>query len=509
MNNNDKLFELIKSLSQTEKGYIKKSVFTKNGEDVSYLKLFDALCNLNHYDEKKFLEKNKKQAFTKNFSKNKNQLFDTILKRLTRYHEKNINALKIKEMLAQGIVLFRKGLFALAYEQYEKALKTAIEQEEFPSAYEICIRITQLHGVGLNGIEDKFIEQSKKVMSDLQKEFKLYEISEKMRQLLFMENIPSAENIENIKSILSNPILETINENDSTKNQLRKWTIISQGHYMLRDYNKNDELKEKIIQLLKANSTFVKNNPEAYITALVNRLNSKMNKGEYESVPPIIDELKNFELDPNIHSYINLIRLIGYHVGSISLKSTLGNFAEAKSNVEEAIVWLNENEDKLSDYYKITLYTNFFNVYFALGEFKSCIPWINKIMDNKSSFRKEHQLSAKINLLIMHYELKNYSLMDYLIRSVFREFLKHSNDLEAEKYILRWIQKLLKNINKKDSLKESMIDLHRHLHNMKDNPNWQRLKQLHLFDLWIESKVYDKSLSDIVKDKQRKASLIG
>lgn len=508
MNNNDKLFELIKSLSQTEKGYIKKSVFTKNGEDVSYLKLFDALCNLDHYDEKRFLEKNKKQAFTKNFSKNKNQLFDTILKRLTRYHEKNINALKIKELLAQGIVLHRKGLFSLAYEQYEKALKTAIEQEEFSSSYEICIRITQLHGVGLNGIEDKFILQSKKVMDDLQKEFELYKLSEKMRQLLFMENIPSAENIEKIKSLLSHPALDTIDENDSTKNQIRKWTIISQGHYMLRDFNKNDDIKEKILDILKANPSFVKNYPDAYITTLVNKLNSKMNKGDYQSVPPLIQELKNFELDSNIHSHINLIRQIGYHVGSISLNIKLGNLTEAKKNVEEAIVWLKENEDRLSDYYKITLYNTFFTLYFTLGEYKNCIPWINKILDNKSAFRKEHQLAAKINLLILHYELKNYSLMDYLIRSVYREFLKHSNDLESEKHILRWIQKLLKNINKKESIKDSMNDLHKQLHKMSGNPNWQRLKQLEIFDLWLESKVHNRSIVEMAKEKYQKASMV-
>ena len=78
--NNDNLFKLINALTQSEKRYFsiyaaRHTVGTQNNS----VRMFKKLEVLKVYDEKKFLEKNKGEAFTKHYRFNKHFLNKLIL----------------------------------------------------------------------------------------------------------------------------------------------------------------------------------------------------------------------------------------------------------------------------------------------------------------------------------------------------------------------------------------------------------------------------------------------
>jgi hypothetical protein len=131
----DELFELIQSLSPTEKRYFKLHAdsYSYGGYKKQYEKLYDALHNWpeQEYDEKEFKKKNKGKAFLKNLPSDKNYLRELILKVMRNYHSDNDPEIQLSEMLANIHILINKGLKAQAYKMIEKAIKLAMLAEQY------------------------------------------------------------------------------------------------------------------------------------------------------------------------------------------------------------------------------------------------------------------------------------------------------------------------------------------------------------------------------------------
>ncbi|HCA43489.1 MAG TPA: hypothetical protein DEP28_09590, partial [Bacteroidetes bacterium] len=120
------LFELINSLTKSEKRYFRiySSLLSgKRKQEMNYLKLFNEIekqCKTGIYDEKKIKEKFKGNNFIKQLTFTKNYLYNLILKSLFNFYSDNspdfISALGVfKQRL-----LYKKGL----YNQYFRGFKS-------------------------------------------------------------------------------------------------------------------------------------------------------------------------------------------------------------------------------------------------------------------------------------------------------------------------------------------------------------------------------------------------
>ncbi len=87
MGASDDLFQLIKSMSRSEKGYFKKYASKHTiGEKNSYVKLFDAIDAQAAYDEDALKQKFRNDRFVSSLYSTKNYLFNLALKSLSAYH---------------------------------------------------------------------------------------------------------------------------------------------------------------------------------------------------------------------------------------------------------------------------------------------------------------------------------------------------------------------------------------------------------------------------------------
>src|SRR5438046_7557320 len=85
-------------------------------------------------------------------------------------------------------------------------------------------------------------------------------------------------------------------------------------------------------------------------------------------------------------------------------------------------------------YYKIA------SLYFGSGDFDSTIDYLNKIINWKVDLRNDLQCYSRLLHLIAHYELGNYDLMEYLIKSVYRFMAKMENLSLVEEEIFAFIK---------------------------------------------------------------------
>src|SRR5262249_20899523 len=114
MTPSDKLFQLIKSLSKSEKRNFKLLASLNDKEEKSvFLKLFDAIEKQTRrqgkYDEKAIKEQFKKEVFIKQLTAAKFHLLNLILKSLRNYYNNTSANEQANKLLLNLEILFKKG----------------------------------------------------------------------------------------------------------------------------------------------------------------------------------------------------------------------------------------------------------------------------------------------------------------------------------------------------------------------------------------------------------------
>ena len=130
------LFELVQSLTKSEKRFFKLSSSLQSG-DKNYLKIFDAIDRQTEYDEESIKEQFKGETFVKHFPSEKNHLYKLILKSLRAYHSDNTVSSVLKQEIKNIEILYKKALFKECNKFLSRAKKTAIAYEKFYYWFEL------------------------------------------------------------------------------------------------------------------------------------------------------------------------------------------------------------------------------------------------------------------------------------------------------------------------------------------------------------------------------------
>ena len=85
MKPSNELFELIKSLTKSEKRFFKLQSSLQSG-DKNYIRLFDTIDKMSEYDEEEVKSAFKGEKFIKHLPSEKNHLYKVILKALRSFY---------------------------------------------------------------------------------------------------------------------------------------------------------------------------------------------------------------------------------------------------------------------------------------------------------------------------------------------------------------------------------------------------------------------------------------
>jgi len=140
MKNPTDLYNIIKSLSKSEKRHFKMCVSSVHKNDNNYTLLFDAIDAQDEYNEIKLLRKLKKHPFSKQISRTKYLLYEQILKVLRQLYNSRSEHAKLGSLLNSAEVLFHKTFYQQAFEVLKRAKKIAIANHLFGLQQEIMER---------------------------------------------------------------------------------------------------------------------------------------------------------------------------------------------------------------------------------------------------------------------------------------------------------------------------------------------------------------------------------
>ena len=148
-------------------------------------------------------------------------------------------------------------------------------------------------------------------------------------------------------------------------------------------------------------------------------------------------------------------------------------------------------------YYKIAC------MYFGVGDYNSCINYLNKIISTKNiSIREDLMCFARILSLVAHFDAGLDENLDVQLKDTYR-FLLKMNDLHAiQKEMLNFLREVVDLYP--HEIKGAFKKLHTTLLKYENHP-YEKRAFLYLDVLsWLESKFEGKTVAVIIQDKARK-----
>lgn len=499
------LHQLIRSLSSTEKGYIKKqSGVHVIGEQNKYIKLFDAIDKQKEYNEKEIVKKFKDDPILNNFAVAKNYLFRFILKSLESYHS-NVKS-ELRSTLNQIEILYNKNLPAIAKKMLVKAKSTANEYE----LYEFMEEIIDWEIILLveEATPANYLEMVNKYFGEL------YESIEKKKTIIGYKHLYQklrakglytgyARNDEDVLAFQKIADEAHKNENAVLNTFSAKFyrnLMQSNFLFMVNEQQQANDILQDTVKLLDENPHMVNIKPFAYLGILRNKAVNELSLQRYKDLFKTLRKMEEF-----VQKYGHLNR--NYEIMTENLKLFVyiptGQFDKALSiaqRVEELYkslpVTRSLQKEKQLQHYAYAY------IYIGLGDHKMANQHIN-ILLNQSDFdlRSDLYCFAHILSLIVHFEMGNIELLEYRIRSTYRLLLRRNKLYNFEKQILGFLKGSQKRSKNSGALMRDFIQLKEEIEAITTSKVEQNA--LSLFDLisWLESKIENKSFMEIKQKK--------
>ncbi len=506
---NDSLFILIKSLSRSEKRqfnlYVNR-LGTNN--DAKFLSLFVLLEKMEEYDEAIIL---KSKIVTKQQLSNlKAHLYKQILisLRLNPIHQ-NIR-IQIREQLDFATILYQKGLYKQSLKLLDKAKTIALENEEKNIAYEIVelekVIESQYITRSISGRADELAIQAKELSQQNVLASKLSNLSLQLYGYMLKHGYSRSD--EEIQ-FLNNYFIDRMPDFTFEELGFREKIWLYKSHLwhslLIQDFVSGYKYAKKLVDLFYENPQMINLNPVWYIKSS-NYLLECLYMLKYKSL--FKDTLDNFETHINLEQFpkndnLSCLAFLCIYNNKYNLHFLEGSFFEGKILINDTLQKIDIYKEQLDEHHIMVFYYKIASLYFGMGENKSCILYLNKIIQNKHlSMREDLMCFARILNLVAHYEARIDDNLEELIKDTYR-FLIKMNDLHQ---VQKEFIKFLRNLGKiyPHQLKDEFQKLHQRLLQFENHP-YEKRAFLYLDIIsWLESKINNKPVSSIIQEKAKK-----
>lgn len=502
-----KLFNLIKSLSGSEKRYFKLLTSGNRANNNSkYLQLFDAIDQQTDFDDevlKKMVYRDE-PILSRKYSELKSYLYDLILKALHGYDEKTSIDFKLKGMLQSVRVLYKRSHYEDCRDLLPKIKRLAYKYESFSHLIEVLkwerqvayaqvdIKYLNDHLARFDQEEDDCIEQLRNLSFYQHIFFKLL-IHIRKNAVLRTE-----EQRDILNNIISNELLSDLSEAKSHRAKIAFHRIYALYHYSLQDYLAFYKSSKTCVELMRSAPVFLKEDNSVYISVMSNYI---ISCGLLERYSELEDNLKIFSsLQPINHSD----KLIIYKQAlgtQLRLFINKGSFKEGLELLNKH--FLEKQEFKRNAFDRGAFYFQYFYIYFGIGDYDKALENLNEWLNLPRSIeRQDLQSLARVLNLIIHFEMNNSILLDNLLRSTYRFLKKRNRMYKLEKSVLTFIKDANKTISTRDHM-DIFVALKESFEALAKDPAEKVMFQYFNFNAWVESKINNESFASAVKRKYK------
>lgn len=501
----DTLFQLIHSLQKSEKRNFKLYVNrNSSNNDLKIIQLFNALDSMNEYDEEVLMKKTtsiKKQQL----SNIKAHLYKQVLASLRVLENNNID-IQLHEQLDNARILYNKGLYLQSLKILNKIKETAKENNQISLLVQVLFlekKIESLHITrSLKNRADQLIAEADNVNEHVFRITKLSNLSLGLYSWYINHGHARNENDETeITNYFKSYLTDDLKNADGFYEKLYLYQSYSWYAFIRQDFLMYYRYTQHWVDLFSQEPLMIEIETASYIKGLHNLLNAHFTLQNYSKFEADLKRFEEFAIsDIGMMNDNNRIQVFVYlYTGKINQHFLDGTFNQGlflvpyiKEKLEEFHLHLDRHRI-LVFYYKIA------SLYFGAGDYSTTIDYLHEIINWKVDLRNDLQCYARLLHLITHYELGNFSLLEYLIKSVYRFMAKMENLSKVEEEIFNFLRKSF-HLTPKE-LKPAFEKLLEKVKQFEGNRLETRAFLYLDIISWLESKIYEKPVYEIIREK--------
>jgi len=451
MKPSNELFDLIKSLSKSEKRFFKLQSALQSG-DKNYVRLFDAIDKMEAYDEELIKKLFKGEKFIRHLPSEKNHLYKLILKALRNYYGDTSVSSILKQEIKNIEILYNKALFDECNKFLLRAKKLSIQFEKFYYLFELINWEKMLLEEAFEDGQftkdlDSLIREEQDVIDKL-RNLAAYHVLYSKINYVFRSGgyVRNEENRAIVEEIVNHPLIKGKNTALSRRAATICYYTQAFCHMANGDYETAISKFSRVREILDENKHLRADLAKRYARALSHTVNCQIFLGRFDEAREIIramQELRDEEGFNHTDVAVSLFKNTG--LAELEICRQIGDYECGIRRAEELMKAIPEYEDRLPKEAQVNFFYQFASVYFMAGQYNKSLYWINKVLnDNENTLRQDIYSYARLFNLAIHFELGNFDLLEYTIKSTTRYLQKRERDFPLEKMVIDYFKKLIR-----------------------------------------------------------------
>ncbi len=502
----DALFQLIHSLEKSEKRNFKLYVNrNSSNSDLKIITLFDALDKQNSYDEIALIRKNPTLSKAQ-LANLKNHLYKQILISLRMLQSNANSEMLFYEQMENAKILYQKGLYHQSLRILDKLKENSKRYMQASQRIQILEEEKRIEALHITrSLEDRSQELSNEVNDVLASYNRQTHLSNLALQLYgwYIKNgiARNESDEEEVSVFFRMQMHEGVIQPQGFYEKMYYAQSLCWYAYIRQDFLMYYRYTKKWVDIFSEYPDMLELETGNYIKGMHNLLNAHFNLRNFAGFKTTLDEFETFsESELITQNDNNRIQVFIYlYTAKINKHFLEGTFDEGLSMVPFITEKLDEYELFLDKHRTLVFYYKIASLYFGAGEFGNAIDFLNKIINWKVNLRSDLQCYARLLHLIAHYELANYDLLEYLIKSVYRFMAKMQNLSKVEEAMFAFLKRAFR-VSPKE-IQHELEDLLIELKTMESSKFETRAFAYLDIISWLESKVTKQSLVQIIRNK--------
>jgi hypothetical protein len=486
MDSSEELKKWVESLTTAEKRFVKLQGKARAGSGSQLLDLFDWLNTSQAGDAVPAHAK-----FANNLPTLAIRLRELMLDSLRLLHKEDDLDAMLRAMIDEIAVLESKKLHHVSVRQLRKLKKMANESSRYPFLF-LCFEkeFQSVHKLPPEKSEGRLRQLREEELDAFSKHQALRELHFRHNEILSVKNqFPFSRNpkiVKQINDLADAPVVKQCGKNSPYLENALAVNILG-----IRDlYNhKPDDAVIRYRQLLhewQLHPKWQADQPALLLNICKQYQNvCFLSPVEQEQTRADLAFLHNFNGLPKEES-LSFHEML--HHNQFLLALNTGRFDAVKPMIAEIDQWMQEKGALLSENQVLPFLCNFTVAEFLSGDFESAKKFITRILNRPNQkVRVDIREFALVLQTVLHYQLNNSSLNEYLTRAGKRHFSKNTIAIDFEMVVFRHIELLMRANTKKE--KETIFNqLSQALENLsKTLPDSIPLLGLNEIFMWAES----------------------
>ncbi|MDX1652180.1 MAG: hypothetical protein R3277_06795 [Brumimicrobium sp.] len=492
------LFELISSMSKSEKRYFKLFASRHTiGDENNYVKIFDFIESQQSFNEEEIYEHFSGEAFLNKFSITKNRLYEQIMRSLDSYYSNSSIDTQVHRLIHGAQILYNKGLYDHAKRQLLSAEKLAEKNQRYLLLQQVNNQLRDIiETEGYRNHSEKDLEKIHHT-DHLHREMQAY-LGELwiLKSTLFMYmnqkgKSRSEGDLRFFQNLFSR--YQNLKKPQKVSYEITYLENHFESAYYFAIHDKQGSLDalERNLRLMKKHDQMIVSSPNKYLSLLTNIIHLESAAGNFRKVHDLLKELKFFTSNYNIPLNEDLeIKLFSSTFSTeLMLFIHKAEFDKALSIEQEIIDGFKRFGEGITPLRKAYLAFNLAVANFGTNNFSRSLYWVNEILNDGDLDQKEDIIAfAKILNLIIHYELKNDQLLPYALKSTARFLKKRNRVYRFETVFLKHIRKI-SNADDRFEVEQVLKSIEQEIDEIASDPFESVAFEYFDFRSWLKSKI--------------------